>query len=106
MGAFIYYLHLAHGINNFFVLAPNLTIYNKLIADFTAGTPKCLFKGIAEFATELPDVKTGKQVGHSAGAGDLRNGGGKPWKYALIAHDQVATNMTIAGLVEKADIRR
>jgi len=25
MGAFIAYLHLAHGINNFFVLAPNLT---------------------------------------------------------------------------------
>ena len=35
MGAFISYLHLAHGIDNFFVLAPNLTIYNKLIADFT-----------------------------------------------------------------------
>jgi type III restriction enzyme len=29
MGAFISYLHLAHGINNFFVMAPNLTIYNK-----------------------------------------------------------------------------
>jgi type III restriction enzyme len=26
MGAFISYLHLAHGIDNFFVLAPNLTI--------------------------------------------------------------------------------
>ena len=26
MGAFISYLHLAHGINNFFVLAPNLTL--------------------------------------------------------------------------------
>ena len=26
MGAFIGYLHLAHGFNNFFVLAPNLTI--------------------------------------------------------------------------------
>ena len=36
MGAFISYLHLEHGIVNFFVLAPNLTIYNKLIADFTA----------------------------------------------------------------------
>src|SRR6202795_2227277 len=32
MGAFVSYLHLAHGINNYFVLAPNLTIYNKLIA--------------------------------------------------------------------------
>ena len=29
MGAFISYLHLAHGINNFFVLAPNLTIYKR-----------------------------------------------------------------------------
>lgn len=26
MGAFIAYLHLAHGISNFFVLAPNLTL--------------------------------------------------------------------------------
>ena len=50
MGAFIAYLHLAHGINNFFVLAPNLTIYNKLITDFTPNTPKYVFKGIAEFA--------------------------------------------------------
>ena len=47
MGAFISYLHLAHGIDNFFVLAPNLTIYNKLIADFTPGTPKYVFTGIA-----------------------------------------------------------
>ncbi|MBN1105123.1 MAG: DEAD/DEAH box helicase family protein [Deltaproteobacteria bacterium] len=59
MGAFISYLHLAHGINNFFVLAPNLTIYNKLITDFTANTPKYVFKGIAEFAAEPPLVITG-----------------------------------------------
>jgi hypothetical protein len=39
MGAFISYLHLAHGINNFFVMAPNLTIYNKLITDFTPNLP-------------------------------------------------------------------
>lgn len=51
MGAFIAYLHIAHGINNFFVLAPNLTIYNKLIQDFTANTPKYVFKGVAEFST-------------------------------------------------------
>ncbi|MDR3158086.1 MAG: DEAD/DEAH box helicase family protein [Zoogloeaceae bacterium] len=59
MGAFIAYLHLAHGINNFFVLAPNLTIYNKLIADFTPNTPKYVFKGIAEFAQQAPQVITG-----------------------------------------------
>lgn len=59
MGAFISYLHLAHGIDNFFVLAPNLTIYNKLIADFTPNTPKYVFKGIAEFATDAPAIVTG-----------------------------------------------
>src|SRR6266550_2973105 len=59
MGAFISYLHLAHGFNNFFVLAPNLTIYNKLIADFTPNTPKYVFSGIAEFATDAPEIITG-----------------------------------------------
>jgi len=59
MGAFISYLHLAHGLNNFFVLAPNLTIYNKLIADFTPNTPKYVFKGIAEFSIAPPAIITG-----------------------------------------------
>jgi type III restriction enzyme len=59
MGAFISYLHLAHGIKNFFVLAPNLTIYNKLITDFTPNTPKYVFKGISEFATDAPEIITG-----------------------------------------------
>jgi len=59
MGAFIAYLHIAHGINNFFVLAPNLTIYQKLITDFTANTAKYVFKGINEFAVLTPEVITG-----------------------------------------------
>ncbi|HEX8316832.1 DEAD/DEAH box helicase [Longimicrobium sp.] len=59
MGAFISYLHLAHGKDNFFVLAPNLTVYNKLIADFTPNTPKYVFRGIAEFATSPPELITG-----------------------------------------------
>jgi type III restriction enzyme len=67
MGAFISYLHLAHGINNFFVLAPNLTIYNKLIADFTPNTPKYVFKGIAEFAVNAPEVITGDNYEAKAG---------------------------------------
>lgn len=58
MGAFISYLHLAHGVRHFFVLAPNLTIYNKLITDFTPNTPKYVFKGIAEFAAEPPEIIT------------------------------------------------
>lgn len=59
MGAFIAYLYQAHGIQNFFVMAPNLTIYNKLIADFTPNTPKYVFKGIAEFAAFPPEIITG-----------------------------------------------
>lgn len=59
MGAFISYLNLAHGIKNFFVLAPNLTIYNKLITDFTPNTPKYVFTGISEFAIQSPVIITG-----------------------------------------------
>jgi type III restriction enzyme len=59
MGAFISYLYLAHGIHHYFVLAPNLTIYNKLIADFTPNTPKYVFRGIAEFAVNAPAIITG-----------------------------------------------
>lgn len=65
MGAFISYLHLQHGINNFFVLAPNLTIYNKLISDFTPNTPKYVFKGIAEFAQRPPLIITGDNYDQS-----------------------------------------
>ena len=67
MGAFISYLYQAHGINNFFVMAPNLTIYNKLIADFTPNTPKYVFKGIAEFATDPPEIITGDNYEAKAG---------------------------------------
>ncbi len=53
MGAFITYLYKTHGIRHFFILAPNLTIYNKLIADFSPGSPKYV-QGLAEFATFRP----------------------------------------------------
>jgi type III restriction enzyme len=66
MGAFIAYLYLARRdgsdqafSKNFFVLAPNTTIYDKLIADFTPGTPKYVFKGISEFAQAAPVIVTG-----------------------------------------------
>src|SRR6266481_2673043 len=67
MGAFISYLHLAYGLNNFFVMAPNLTIYNKLITDFTPNTSKYVFKGIAEFATDAPEIITGDTYEAKAG---------------------------------------
>lgn len=60
MGAIIAYLYLKKGIKNFFVLAPNLTIYDKLIEDF--GNPayhKYVFNGIAEFVHNRPVIITG-----------------------------------------------
>ncbi len=60
MGAFIAYLYLAKGVKNFFVLAPNLTIYNKLITDFSdVSHPKYVFKGIGEFVHQAPRIITG-----------------------------------------------
>ena len=76
MGAFISYLHLAHGIDNFFVLAPNLTIYNKLIADFSdRNHPKYVFRGIAEFAIDAPSIITGDNYDqHDPRSGTLFGG--------------------------------
>lgn len=59
MGAFISYLFKTRNIRHFFVLAPNLTIYNKLTTDFTPNTPKYVFQGIAEFAVTPPEIITG-----------------------------------------------
>ncbi len=67
MGAFIAYLYQSEGIRDFFVLAPNLTIYNKLIADFTPSSPKYVFRGIAEFAQTPPEIITGDN--YEAGRG-------------------------------------
>lgn len=70
MGAFIAYLYLEKGIRHFFVLAPNLTIYNKLIKDFTPNTPKYVFPGIPDFAINPPKIITGETY-HQVG--DLLN---------------------------------
>jgi type III restriction enzyme len=67
MGAFIAWLHMAKGINNFFVLAPNLTIYNKLIQDFSnPANIKYVFKGIGEFSQNAPRVITGDNYQYAA----------------------------------------
>jgi len=67
MGACISYLYLQKGIRNFFVLAPNLTIYDKLIKDFgDPGYQKYVFAGITEFVHNRPVIITGEnynQVG-------------------------------------------
>ena len=49
MGAFIAYLYTNHGMRNFFVTAPNTTIYEKLRRDLSdSSSPKYVFKGITE----------------------------------------------------------
>ena len=61
MGAFISYLYLSEGVRNFFVLAPNMTIYKKLIEDLGNPVhPKYVFKGVAEFAVTPPRIITGE----------------------------------------------
>jgi len=51
MGAFIAYLYTQHNIRNFFVVAPNTTIYEKLKRDLSdGGSPKYVFKGLGCFA--------------------------------------------------------
>jgi len=60
MGAFIAYLYLEKKIRNFFVLAPNLTVYNKLIEDFSNPlNPKYVFPGIGVLAQNAPNIITG-----------------------------------------------
>ena len=60
MGAFITYLYTNYGIKNFFIIAPNLTIYNKLIEDFgTPNSKKYVFKRIQAFTQNPPTIITG-----------------------------------------------
>ena len=54
MGAFITYLYTQKGIKNFFVVAPNLTIYKKLKNDLgnpSADNEKYVFRGVSCFST-------------------------------------------------------
>jgi type III restriction enzyme len=59
MGAFITYLFTVKAIRNFFVVAPNLTIYEKLVNDLGNSThEKYVFKGVGCFGF-LPNIVTG-----------------------------------------------
>lgn len=74
MGACISYLYLKYGIRNFFVLAPNLTIYNKLLEDFANPQhPKYVFRGIADFAQNPPRIINGDNY-HQASGQELFDG--------------------------------
>ena len=75
MGAFITYLYTQKGIKNFFVIAPNLTIYNKLKVDLSDwNSEKYVFKGIGCFAESRPNIITGEDYAKkstSGGFGDI-----------------------------------
>ena len=61
MGAFITYLYTQKGIKNFFVVAPNLTIYEKLKQDLgNPSSEKYVFRGIGCFKSVLPNLITGE----------------------------------------------
>lgn len=56
MGAFVTYLVKEKGIKNFFILSPNITIYDKLKDDFgNKGAEKYVFKG-------LPDISNNSVI--------------------------------------------
>lgn len=59
MGAFMTYLYANKGVRNFFVVAPSITIYEKLKNDLGNPSPdneKYVFKGIGCFASQKPNV--------------------------------------------------
>ena len=58
MGAFIAYLYTQRNIRNFFVVAPNTTIYDKLKRDLSdSGSPKYVFRGLGCFS-RAPQIIT------------------------------------------------
>ena len=72
MGAMIAYIHAEYKVRNFMVLAPNLTIYNKLKQDFTPNTPKYVFPGLTEYVG-TPQIITGDDYNQVGGLFDNPN---------------------------------
>ena len=96
MGAFISYLHLHHGIRHFLVIAPNLTIYDKLRDDFSPGSPKYVFRSIGEFSRNPPLIVTGDN--YESGLG-IRSGG-------LFADGVFVNIFNIAKMTDRATANR
>ena len=99
MGAFIGHLHAVHGVRNFFVLAPNLTIHDKLIADFTPNTPKYVLRGLSEFAVVPPVVVTGQNYER------LAHVGGRPAPVAINIFNISKMNAELRGGERKLRMR-
>jgi len=74
--------------------------------DFVAETAKCIYMLEPKASNQLTDeqviAKREVAVTWCKNASDhAASCGGKPWKYALIPHDVISDNMTLAGLVER-----
>lgn len=59
MGAFITYLYISGISKNFLIVAPNTTIYEKLINDFSSHSNKYVFKGLDSVIKNKPIIVTG-----------------------------------------------
>lgn len=71
MAAAIYYLNKVHNIKHFFILAPNLTLYEKLLRDFgDDGSEKYVFRGLSDYVANPPHIVAGDNY-LSAGARGL-----------------------------------
>lgn len=71
MGAFIAYLHKVKGIKNFLILAPNLTIYNKLRSEFVQTSKKYIFEGLIDFTIDQPIIIDGENYKTGVGIRNL-----------------------------------
>lgn len=74
--------------------------------DFVAETVDCIYMLEPKARNEMtaPDVLAKKDAAVlwcSRATTHALSNGGKPWKYALIPHDVIAENMTLAGLVKQ-----
>ena len=67
MGAMIAWLLITGRSRHFLVLAPNLTIYEKLKQDFSLSSPKYVFAGIPELAQTPPVIVTGEDYADGRG---------------------------------------
>jgi type III restriction enzyme len=94
MGAIIAYLYRVKGYRNFVVIAPGKTVYEKLISDFTEGSPKYVFRGLSCFATKKPVVVTGDTYQSGAGLLDERD---------LLGHSIAINIFNIQKLNERGD---
>ena len=74
--------------------------------DFVAETEEMIFmlepKARNEMNDEIVLAKKEAALKWCTNASNhARNNGGKPWQYLLIPHDEIAENMTLAGLAKR-----